>query len=172
MSPYLKVRLRLNCWEKHLLIYCIRVVLKAFSKWVVHFTCIILTSHSYCIPCNIFTATVIVDVVFFFNEGTFIIPLHTLPKAPWPSSSPTVTSSLFTSHLSFFPCTLLLYIFFLQHQFSLNQSCLSLSYWPNATGIYIWVQITAGLLVGMGNERACKSICGTVLKKVGWGHKM
>ena len=53
------------------------------------------------IPRSIFTATVVVEFASFFNEERFMIPLYTFPNAPRPSSSYIVTSSLFTSHLSF-----------------------------------------------------------------------
>ena len=82
------------------------------------------------IPWSIFTATVIVEFAIFLDvlltdwpvfihKGAFKIPLQTLPKAPWPSSSHRVTSLLFNSHLSLvssFFCSLCL-LFPLQHQF-------------------------------------------------------
>ena len=70
--------------------------------------------------CSTFTATTAVDFkLSFFDKDPFMVPLYTFPKAPWPSSSDIVTSSLFTSqasYASFCFCSWLL-LFLLQHQF-------------------------------------------------------
>jgi len=83
------------------------------------------------VPWSIFTATVIVEFAIFLDvlltnwplftlEGAFMVPLQTLPKAPWPSSSFIVISLLFNSHLSLvssFVCSLCS-LLPLQHQLS------------------------------------------------------